>query len=342
MFGIFQRKNNRYVVISPSIVIFTAIFGFGLYFIFQISSILTLLFISFILMVALNPSVNKIQKKTKKRGISIGIVYIALLIIGVALFTFLIPPLVNQLYQLIKTIDIPFLQEQINGMEFNIKEIGDLVDRYGSSVNALLSFIGSTFTSAFTIVTMIVMTFYLLLDRPNLHLKLSWFTKKKSYIRVAEKFLNDLEIELGGWVRGETILMTIIGLGTFVGLAIMQIPFAIPLAILAGLLEILPNLGPTIAAIPAIIIAFFYRSPGIGVGVTIFYILIQQLENSIIVPKVFKKNVNVNPLISILSILIGAKLAGVTGAFLAIPTYIVLRTVYSYWYRYKDKLNLDF
>lgn len=95
----------------------------------------------------------------------------------------------------------------------------------------------------------------------------------------------------------------------------------------------MPNLGPTLAAVPAILIAWATISPGMAVVVAIFYYLVQQLENNFLVPKVMKDNVDVSPLVSIMSILIGLKLAGVIGALLAIPIYIVIRSIYANWFR---------
>ena len=120
---------------------------------------------------------------------------------------------------------------------------------------------------------------------------------------------------------------------TYIGLTIIGVPYALPLAILAGLLEILPNIGPTIAAIPAIAIGYITGGPVIAGVVLLLSIVVQQLENSVLVPKIMRENANVNPLISIVAILTGFQLAGVMGALLAIPSYITIRAVYSVFFR---------
>ena len=142
-----------------------------------------------------------------------------------------------------------------------------------------------------------------------------------------------IENQLGGWVRGQLVLMLVIAVFTYIGFLLIGIPYALPLAILAGFLEILPNIGPTIAAVPAITIAYISSGPALAVVALLFSILVQQLENNVIVPKVMRENANVNPLISIIAILIGLQLAGVVGALLAIPLYIVIRTVYGSFFR---------
>ena len=134
-------------------------------------------------------------------------------------------------------------------------------------------------------------------------------------------------------MRGELILMFTIGLVTFVGLTLLNIPYALPLAILAGVLELIPNLGPTISAIPAIIIAFAVHGPVSGIAVLGLSIAIQQAENNLLVPRIMKDSAQVGSLVVILAILIGAQFGGALGALLAVPLYITARSWYSFYFR---------
>jgi predicted PurR-regulated permease PerM len=182
---------------------------------------------------------------------------------------------------------------------------------------------------------MSVMSIYLLLDRENLYKKVTWFTQDQRMLNLAKEYVNTVEEQLGGWVRGQVVLMTIIGFITYFGLLIIGIPYALPLALLAGSLEVLPNLGPTIAAVPSIILAYIFGGWIMAMITLVFYLIVQQLENNLIVPKVMKDNADVNPLTTILAILMGVKLGGVIGALLSVPLYIVTRTLYSMWLREK-------
>jgi predicted PurR-regulated permease PerM len=328
----FFKPKEGYVTISPSIIIFTIFFVLGLFFLYQIKSILVLLFLSFIIVVALRPTVLKLQRVLKfPKIVSIITVYTLFILFLASLISFILPPLVTQLYQLLKTIDFPLIQDQIKNFQLTTSEITSLAQNFGSSISVVVSIITSTFSGIFTFVTLLIMSFYLMLDRPKLHEKLYWFTKNKSHVKILEDFINSLEHQLGGWVRGQIILMSLIGVITYTGLTLLKIPYAMPLALLAALLEVVPNLGPTIAAIPAIIIAFIYISPAMALAMLAFYILIQQLENNIIVPKIMKDSADVNPLVAITSILTGMQLFGVVGALLAVPVYIVIRTTFSTW-----------
>ncbi|MBU0578999.1 AI-2E family transporter [Patescibacteria group bacterium] len=327
-------KNENSISVSPSIVIFTTFFLLFLYFLYQISNILVLFFLSFIIMVALHPFVQKLEIKLKfPRILAIIATYILVFLGIMSMLGLLIPPLAKQLYQFVRAFNLPWLQEEIVNFSFNLTELSSIIEQLGSSVTTIYSAIVSTFSSIFTVTTVLVISLFLMLDRKRLHLRVAWFTKNKQHIKIAREFIDSLEHQLGGWVRGQLILMLTIGLVTYVGLTLLSIPYAAPLALLAASLEILPNLGPTISAIPSIIIGIITSGPIMGLVVLVFYILVQQLENNLLVPKVMKENVDVSPLISIMSILIGLEIAGVIGALLAIPVYIVLRSVYSTWFK---------
>jgi predicted PurR-regulated permease PerM len=115
---------------------------------------------------------------------------------------------------------------------------------------------------------------------------------------------------------------------TYFGLRILGIEFALPLALLAGVLEIIPNIGPILSSIPAIVAGLAF-SPLMGLAVAALYFLIQQLENTLIVPKVMEKTAGVNPLVTILSLAIGFKLGGIVGAILAVPVVLLIQVVSS-------------
>jgi predicted PurR-regulated permease PerM len=341
MFSWLSTKNKTQVVISPSIVVFAVAFLGFTYFLYVIRGILMLLFLAFILMVALNPAVNRFQKHLRlPLGLSIALVYLLFFLLIIAATALVLPPLASEIVRLVKTIDLPYLQEQF-GSVFQVSnfELGSLVGQFTSSINFLVGAITSTFTGIFTFITLLIMAVFLTLDRNELYKKIAWFTGEAKHHRLAEKFVNDLEVQLGGWVRGQTILMVSIALMTYFSLNLLKISFALPLAILAGLLEILPNLGPLISAVPTVILAYITFGPAMAGIVIALYIIIQQLENNLLVPRIMRTNAHVNPLVSILAILTGLKIAGVTGGLLAIPLYITLRAIFSAWRQYSLKTS---
>jgi predicted PurR-regulated permease PerM len=122
--------------------------------------------------------------------------------------------------------------------------------------------------------------------------------------------------------------MFFVGLATYIGLLIIGIPFALPLAILAGLFEIVPFLGPIVASVPAIIIGLGI-SPLTGLGVAAMAFLINQLENYLLVPKIMEKSVGISPLIILIALTIGARLAGIIGIIISVPFVITLQVLVS-------------
>jgi predicted PurR-regulated permease PerM len=143
--------------------------------------------------------------------------------------------------------------------------------------------------------------------------------------------IRNIEQRLGAWVLGELVLMFFIGLLVFIGLSILQLDYALSLAIIAGMLEIIPNIGPIVSAIPAVIISLA-TSPILAVTVVIVYIITHQLENNLLVPLVMRKSVGLSPVITIISMLIGGKLAGIPGIILAVPVVLVIQELLSYYF----------
>lgn len=322
------------VSVSPSIVIFTVFFLIGLFLLYYVRSVVVMLFAAVIVMSALNPSVNRLHKTLKvPRVIGIALMYFLLVTLICVAIALIVPPLAAEFANFAKYVNFPPIQNELKNFKFTLTEINGLVNSIGGSIGTVFSVVTSTFAGLFTVFTVSVMSIYLLVDRENLYKKVAWFTRDERMLILAKEYVNTVEEQLGGWIRGQAVLMTIIGVITYFGLLVIGVPYSLPLALLAGSLEVLPNLGPTIAAVPAIILAYVLGG-WIMAGVTLFfYIIVQQLENNLIVPKVMKDNADVNPLTTILAILIGVKLGGVVGALLSVPLYIVCRTLYSMWLR---------
>ncbi len=322
--------SDHAVAISPFSIIFTVFFLIGLYALYQVRSVIILLLLAFIIMVALNPMVKFLHRKLRlPKGVSIFLSYLTLigwvsLIVGLV-----IPPLAKEVFLLINLIDLPVFQDEIRNFTFTLQEINSVVKNFSGSFGAIFSIINSTFTGVITVFTLLVMSFYLMMESHLLHKKVYWFTNKKEYADKIKDFISSIEKQLGGWVRAQIILMFSIFAITYVSLSLISIPYALPLALLAGLLEIIPNLGPTIAMVPAVFVTYVTFGPVMAGIVFLLYIIIQQIENNVLVPKVMQTSANVNPLVAITVILGGFQLGGIIGAVLSIPTYIIARTFYS-------------
>jgi predicted PurR-regulated permease PerM len=328
-------KQELTVKISPSIIIFTFLFIAGIWLAIQIKAIIFMAFIAYIISVGLNKGIDRLENKLKTpRIVGVLIVYLLFIALLSLFIAFIFPPLIKELSILLTSLQLPTVfQNELKDFEVNFGSIKGLLDTFGTSITTAFTIISSTFSGAFVVITTMIISLYLSLERPNLINGLAGFFSKNKVEEIKE-FLHELDNQLGNWIRGIVILMLILGSMTFLGLIAFKVPYALPLAMISGLSEIVPNIGPIVAAIPAIAIAFFaFGWPG-AIAIAILYLVIQQLENNLIVPKVMKTNVNINPLVSILGILIGAKLFGVVGALLAVPIFIVFRTFFITWKKY--------
>ena len=309
------------IEISHRTIIFTLLLILGLWFFFQIKDILFLLFISFIVMSALHPLVDFFARFRLPRFITILVIYgLVFGFLGVS-FASTIPALVGQTTKL--ATDLPlFIERILPYWNIDTRAIANQIAPI--SQNILKVTVG-IFTNIVTTLTVLVFTFYFLLEHHNSEQVLKNFlgdTMAKQVLLI----IREIEQRLGAWVSGEFLLMSIIGVMTYIGLSILKVEFALPLAILAGLLEIVPTIGPILSAVPAVLVALA-TSPMLALFVVALFFLVQQFENNLIVPMVMKKSLGLSPLVTILSLMIGGRLAGFVGAVLAVPILLVLQVL---------------
>ena len=309
------------IEISSKTIIFTVSFFLSLWFIYKIRSVLLLVFIALILMSALKPLVDCLEKYHLSRFLAILLSYLIILLCLSLCLVFIIPSFIEQTNILLKNLSLSFIKPGF--LQLNSEIISKQLDLIFKNIINFFHLVSNAFSSILSVFSVAVLTFFLLLERNNLKYHLSRFLIKEKAILV-EKLIQNIEVQLGGWVRGELLLMLIVGLMSYIGLFFLGIPFTLPLAILAGLLELIPNLGPTISMIPALIVAFTV-SPIAVLGVFLLYIAVQQLENNLIVPQVMKKIVGLHPLFTLIALMIGFQLGGIGGAILALPSVLVLK-----------------
>lgn len=308
--------------ISHRTVIFVALFIISLWIVYLIRGLLIILFVSIIFVSALSPLVKFLVKLKLPKVLSIAVTYVIIIAAVAGLFVSILPPLIEQSNRLISA--SPALTAQF----FNITNIDKSV--FSTEVTSisknLFSITLSLFDNLLTIVFVLVLTFYMLLEQENLETHIaSLFKSREERVR---RSLEKIEYKLGAWLQGQLILSLVIGILSYIGLAILNIPFALPLALIAGMMEVIPVIGPIISALPAIFLAFTV-APFLGVAVAIMYLVIQQLENHLIVPQVMRRAVGLNPLIVILAIAIGGRLLGISGALLAVPMAVVVQIIAS-------------
>jgi predicted PurR-regulated permease PerM len=310
---------NRRIDINHKTIFFITGFIGLLWALYQIREVIVLLFIAIIFMSALSPIIEFSQKLKLPKALAIAVVYILVLGILITLVTFVFTPLLSQTGNLVT--NLPETADKLlpaNG-PIDRSVIQQELGRF--SQNAV-EFSLTIFSNFLAFISVAVLTFYLLLERDNLdRLLAQFFIGREERIKLLTR---KIEEKLGSWLRGQIALSFIIGVAAYIALALIDVPYALPLAILAGLMEVVPVIGPIISAIPAIAIAYTV-SPVAALITLGAYFLIQQLENHLIVPQVMKKAVGLNPLIVILAVAIGGKLLGISGALLAVPIAVVIQ-----------------
>ena len=196
---------------------------------------------------------------------------------------------------------------------------GDLLRK---SASDLFSTAVNIFGGIFSLFLILVISFYLSVQKKGVQRVLTSLAPREHRDYLLSLWERSQK-KLGRWLQGQLFLGVIIGVLVYVGLSLLNVKFALLLAVLAGILEIFPYIGPVMAAIPAVILGLL-QAPILGLWVLILYIVIQQMENHLIVPLVIGKIVKLNPVVVILALLIGWKLGSIPGMILAVPITAVL------------------
>ncbi|VVA43285.1 conserved membrane hypothetical protein [Candidatus Roizmanbacteria bacterium] len=311
------------IEISSKTIIFTIGLILLLGVVWLIKDLIFSLFIAFIIAGALRQPVDFLETKKIPRSISSFIIYFIFIFTIFYLFALIIPPLAGEIIILFKNLPniitkvLPTLSTNFN--------LNFLSNNIPSLANETINLIKLAFSNVIFVTSTLFFGFYFLLE-------------KNLAQRLLGIFFNDIELNkinliseraqkrMSGWFWGEIILMIVVGTMTYVGLNIIGLKYALALAVLAGLLEVIPSLGPIVSSIPAILIGLSY-SPVIGLYCAILYLVIQQLENNLIVPIVMKKATGLPPIIILIAMVIGGKLAGIIGIILAVPSTMFIETI---------------
>lgn len=285
----------------------------------EIKGIILTIFLSYIIMAALNPFVRTLRSFKIPKIIAVILVYAVVIAFIVLLVIPILPFFISQMESLVKAIpNYVDAASQALGITINKSQINSLISPLANSIGQnALSVTSKVFGSIFSVITLFILSFYMLIDRQRLGKAVPNLLPEE-YKEKGVLTIHLVEEKLGAWLRGQVVLSLAIGLITWIALTILNVPYALPLAIMAGFLEIIPTLGPIIAAIPAVIVGLAI-SPLMAITIIAAYVGIQLAENNFLVPKIMEKAVGLNPVVIIIAILIGANLLGVMGALLSIP-----------------------
>lgn len=296
--------------------------GLSLYLAWRLHATILLIFVSIMLAAAFFPIVLKLEEKRLSVTLSSIFVVISLLLpIFIIIFTVL-PGLIQQFPEIVKAVEKAVNQSAL--LPPAIKQI-DLTQYAQNGVNYALESTSRITTFLTTFFTVIFLTLYFLIDSKRL-LNLILTLIPEDNRKKVQKLTDDLAKINGQYIRGNLIISLVCGISIFIGLFLIGVPYAAPLALFAALVDMLPQIGAVIGAIPAIIIAFSVN-PTAGILTIVLFIIYQQIENNILSPSVYNKALNLSPALSFIAVLVGASLAGIVGAFIALPIAASIPTI---------------
>lgn len=326
---------DKQINISIKTVVFAFALALAAYVVYRLRSVIGMFSISLLMVFSLEPLIKSIQKVTilnKKvgRGPAAIIAYIIFLSIFVIVFTLWLPPFITETQKLLKN-----LPKIVNNLNLNDKidlSMSKIISPASTIPGSVLSATVSVFSNITALISIVILALYMSTDWLNIKQRfISLFSHKSQDI--VEDIITQIEDSLGSWVKGELLLMVIVGTLSFIGFNLLQMDYALALGLIAGILEIVPIVGPILTAVIASAIALAV-SPVKAFGVVVLCLIIQQLENSLIVPKVMQKVSGFSPLVILVSLMIGSEFFGIIGALVAIPVTMAAFIVFKHIFRY--------
>lgn len=316
-------------------------------FVFTIRDILVLFFLAIIAASGLDPVVTWLEKKYIPRLLGTVIIFLIFAFLLTVVLWVMLPPLFEDFEGLARSFPeyAKLIEEGGRKLGFGAESLvsrgleealGEITKSVGKGVTTLPSVLSSFFGGFVSFVSFLLVTFYLTLERDGVERLLKLLSPKNAEFYVLNLWERSQK-KIGQWARGQVMLMVVIALITYAGLALLDVRYALLLALLAGALEVVPVVGPIVAGTAAVLVAVTV-SPVLALITAVFYVVVQQAESNILVPLVFRKTLGLHPIVVILALLVGAKFGGILGMVLAVPFAAILTEVFADYSQGKVKL----
>jgi predicted PurR-regulated permease PerM len=326
---------RQLIDISTGSVFRALLVVFGFFLLYQLSGVVIILLFAIIIASAVSPLASWLEQYRVPRIVAVLLLYVLVASLAILLTSLILPSISADLSQL--TTYLPRITTDLTNSLDTVQQQGkDYFDFVAEIQNILetltgylqqfsqsaLSLVIGAFGGIFSFIAIIVISFYLAVMKHGVESFLEAVVPER-YEQYVVDLWKRVETKVGLWLQGQLLLALIVGLLVFVGLALLNVRFALVFAILAMALEIVPVAGPVLAAIPAVVMAFV-QEPSLALWVTLLYVGIQQVENHLLVPLVLGRTTGLNPVVVLLAILIGGQLAGIVGALLGVPTATII------------------
>ena len=304
-------------------------------FLYILKDVIIIFLFAIIIASAISPFANWLDSKGFPRLLGVLLLYLVLFGLVALIFSLIVPYIADETSQLSTT--LPRIVERLSISLENVQkespqyldfisEVQNILDSFSiylqQSSQSVLSIIINIFGGIMSFIAIGVISFYLSVMKRGIEGFIESVVPAKNEAYVMDLWRRS-ELKVGRWLQGQILLALIVGLTVYIGLSFMGVKFALIMGILAMALEIVPMVGPVLASIPAIILAFM-QDPGLGLWVIVFYVVIQQLENHLLVPVVLGKTTGLNPIVVLMALLIGNQLAGISGMLLSVPIATII------------------
>ncbi len=305
---------------------------FAAYFLYKVQIVVITLIVGILLATAITGPIELLTRRFRlPRGLAILLVYLGI-IAGLSLFFYLlIPPVIGEGTRFVRA--VPTLLEDWRGQlltndnalirnaAMRAFEAIDAAQGAGGGMpvptNLALGVVSGIGGGLVTLFTLFLIAFYWITEKTLIKRAVSSLFAPGQRTRVLHLW-HEVEIKMGAWIRGQLLLMGIVGGLATITYGAMGLPFWLVLGVIAGLTEAIPNVGPVLGAVPAVLIALSVDWK-LALGVVAFVSVLQLLENAVLVPRIMKGAVGLSPLTVILAILAGSEFRGIAGALLAVP-----------------------
>jgi predicted PurR-regulated permease PerM len=300
------------------------------YVVYRMGGVFAILGVALLVATAVEQSVKRLVKRRVRRSVAVYVVYLILIALGSGLITVGIPPLIKEVRKLFE--NLPGMLASLGGFEQFGFSPADLLPQLAQITSNVFSISYSVFSNITVVVSVFFLSLYISLDWENIKSKLLSLFKPDMRDELEETIF-EIEVSISQWIKGQALLMLVVGLASFAGFTAIGIEYALALAVIAGLLEFVPMIGPVISGILATAITFT-QSPVKGLMVAGLCVLIQQLENNLLVPRIMQKVSGFSPLVILISVIAFTNFFGLVGTLVAVPCvmigYVVIKRVLTY------------
>lgn len=329
---------------SWELIVFILLILAVIFFGSQLISVLLFLFLGFVFTSAARPVVSWLMTKKISKGWAVTITYLIAAIVVLTAISIIIIPLVGQVSELVKVFPtwIENLVANFKGISFggfkiDSSSITQFVSNGLQSISAGDSFknistaVGSVFSTTGLLLSSFILSIYLVLEHDSiLDFGLIQITSDEKRERV-KKLVMDVERKLGKWLLGQATISAMMGIFAGIVLTILKVPFALPLAVMMGLLDAIPGIGATIALVIAALVILATVNPVSALIFAGIFIVYQQLENNFVIPKIMGNAIGLKPVIIMLGVFAFLILFGIFGALVAVPFMVILQIFYEFY-----------